>query len=142
MEIHIKRYGFMSVREANGNRNKWNWHQHRKRNFVRCILRIKSSKRKNLQNVTIQYWWIHIKYAKVLQSISIDLAGVIEKIYDENRDSINEDFFRKCVSSVILFDTLDGLISKASWYPKGGNKAQIVPYTIAKLMTIILKAKI
>lgn len=81
---------------------------------------------------------------QVCQSSAINFnrfAGVIEKIYDENRDSINEDSFRKCVSSVILFDTLDGLISKASWYPKGGNKAQIVPYTIAKLMTIIPKGK-
>ena len=68
-------------------------------------------------------------------------AGVIEKIYDENRDSINEEFFRKCVCSVILFDTLDALVSKSSWYPKGGNKAQIVPYTIAKLMTLIPKGK-
>lgn len=81
---------------------------------------------------------------QVCQSSAINFnrfAGVIEKNYDENRDSINEDFFRKCVSSVILFDTLDGLISKASWYPKGGNKAQIVPYTIAKLMTLIPKGK-
>lgn len=81
---------------------------------------------------------------QVCQSSAINFnrfAGVIEKIYDENRDSINENFFRKCVSSVILFDTLDGLISKASWYPKGGNKAQIVPYTIAKLMTLIPKGK-
>ena len=81
---------------------------------------------------------------QVCQSSAINFnrfAGVIEKIYDENRDSINEDFFRKCVSSVILSDTLDGLISKASWYPKGGNKAQIVPYTIAKLMTLIPKGK-
>ena len=81
---------------------------------------------------------------QVCQSSAINFnrfAGVIEKIYDENRDSINEDFFRKCVSSVLLFGTLDGLISKASWYPKGGNKAQIVPYTIAKLMTIIPKGK-
>ena len=81
---------------------------------------------------------------QVCQSSAINFnrfAGVIEKIYDENRDTINEDFFRKCVSSVILFDTLDGLISKASWYPKGGNKAQIVPYTIAKLMTLIPKGK-
>lgn len=81
---------------------------------------------------------------QVCQSSAINFnrfAGVIEKIYDENRDSINEDFFRKCVSSVILSDTLDGLISKASWYPKGGNKAQIVPYTTAKLMTLIPKGK-
>lgn len=81
---------------------------------------------------------------QVCQSFAINFnrfAGIIEKIYDEDRDSINEDFFRKCVSSVILFDTLDSLISKASWYPKGGNKAQIVPYTIAKLITLIPKEK-
>ena len=81
---------------------------------------------------------------QVCQSSAINFnrfAGIIEKIYDENRDSINEEFFRKCVSSVILFDSLDFLISKASWYPKGGNKAQIVPYTISKLMTLIPKGK-
>ena len=33
------------------------------------------------------------------------------------------------------------MISKASWYPKGGNKAQITPYTISKLMSIISKDK-
>lgn len=79
---------------------------------------------------------------QVCQSSAINFsrfASVIEKIYEEQRDSINEDFFKKCVSSVILFDSLDSLVGKASWYPKGGNKAQIVPYTISKLMTLIPK---
>lgn len=79
---------------------------------------------------------------QVCQSSAINFnrfAVIIEKIYDEDRDSINEAFFKKCVSSVILFDTLDSMIGKASWYPKGGNKAQIVPYTIAKLMTLLPK---
>lgn len=81
---------------------------------------------------------------QVCQSSAINFnrfAGIIEKMYEDNRDSINEEFFRRCVCSVILFDTLDNLISKASWYPKGGNKAQIVPYTISKLMTLIPKGK-
>lgn len=79
---------------------------------------------------------------QVCQSSAINFnrfASVIERIYEEQRDSINEDFFKKCVSSVILFDSLDSLVGKASWYPKGGNKAQIVPYTISKLMTLIPK---
>lgn len=79
---------------------------------------------------------------QVCQSSAINFnrfASVIERIYEEQRDSINEDFFKKCVSSVILFDSLDNLVGKASWYPKGGNKAQIVPYTISKLMTLIPK---
>lgn len=81
---------------------------------------------------------------QVCQSSAINFnrfAGIIEKIYDENRDSINEEFFKKCVCSVILFDTLDNLISRSSWYPKGGNKAQIVPYAISKMMTLIPKDK-
>ena len=81
---------------------------------------------------------------QVCQSSAINFnrfASVIEKIYEEQRDSINEDFFKKCVSTVILFDSLDSLVGKASWYPKGGNKAQIVPYTISKLMTLIPKGR-
>lgn len=79
---------------------------------------------------------------QVCQSSAINFnrfASVIEKLYEEQRDTINEEFFKRCVSSVILFDSLDSLVGKASWYPKGGNKAQIVPYAISKLMTLIPK---
>ena len=81
---------------------------------------------------------------QVCQSSAINFnkyADEIEKLYTESRESINEEFFKKAVCSVIIFDKLDALINKASWYPKGGNKAQIVPYTIAKLMTLIPKGK-
>ena len=64
-------------------------------------------------------------------------APYIDEIYENNRDSINDEFFKKCVCSIIIFDTLDNLISKQDWYPKGGNKAQITPYTISKLMTFL-----
>lgn len=79
---------------------------------------------------------------QVCQSSAINFnrfASVIEKLYEEQRDTINEEFFKRCVSSVILFDSLDSLVGRASWYPKGGNKAQIVPYAISKLMTLIPK---
>lgn len=66
-------------------------------------------------------------------------APYIDGIYENDRDSINEEFFKKCVCSIIIFDTLDRLISKEEWYPKGGNKAQITPYTISKLMTLLPK---
>ena len=68
-------------------------------------------------------------------------ANTIDDMYDNNRDSINDAFFKKGVCSVIIFDSLDTLIGKAEWYPKGGNKAQITPYTISKLMTLIPKDK-
>lgn len=66
-------------------------------------------------------------------------APYIDGIYENDRDSINEEFFKKSVCSIIIFDTLDKLISKEDWYPKGGNKAQITPYTISKLMTLLPK---
>lgn len=87
---------------------------------------------------------VYMNPHQVCQSSAINFskfADKIEKLYNESRDSINEEFFKKGVCSVILFDQLDKLIGKADWYPKGGNKAQIVPYTIAKLFTIIPKGK-
>ena len=87
---------------------------------------------------------IYMNPHQVCQSSAINFsrfADVIEKKYNEDRDSINEEFFKQCVDSVIIFDSLDLLISKAEWYPKGGNKAQIIPYAIAKLFTMIPKGK-
>ena len=87
---------------------------------------------------------IYMNPHQVCQSSAINFskfADVIEKMYDESRESINEEFFKKCVCAVIMFDQLDSLINKAEWYPKGGNKAQIVPYTISKLMTLIPKGR-
>ena len=87
---------------------------------------------------------IYMNPHQVCQSSAINFskfAAIIEKLYDESRDSINEEFFKKAVCSVIIFDTLDSRIGKAPWYPKGGNKAQITPYAIAKLMALIPKGK-
>jgi hypothetical protein len=63
-------------------------------------------------------------------------ALFIEKIYN-NREKINEDFYKKCICSVIIYDSLGDIISQAPWYHKGGYKAQIIPYTIAKLISLI-----
>ncbi|MCH4183767.1 MAG: AIPR family protein [Prevotella sp.] len=83
---------------------------------------------------------IYMNPHQVCQSSAINFshfASKIKDIYDNHKDDINETFFKKCIDSVIIFDTLDNMISKASWYPKGGNKAQITPYTISKLMSLI-----
>lgn len=81
---------------------------------------------------------------QVCQSSAINFsrfATIVERIYEESRDSINDEFFRKGVCAVILFDSLDKAVNKAEWYPKGGDKAQIVPYAIAKLMSLIPNGK-
>ena len=67
---------------------------------------------------------------QVCQSSAINFsrfADFVDDMYENHRDDINDEFYKKCVCSVIMFDSLDYLISKVSWYPKGGNKAQIVP---------------
>ena len=66
-------------------------------------------------------------------------ANTIEQMYEKDKDSINEFFFRKSIAAVILFDSVDRIVNKAPWYPKGGNKAQIVPYTIARIIHEIPK---
>ena len=66
-------------------------------------------------------------------------ATTITELYEKSKDGINEVFFKKGIASVILFDDVDRLVNKSEWYPKGGNKAQIVPYTIAKLIASLPK---
>ncbi len=79
---------------------------------------------------------------QVCQSSAINFSrfgSFVEDMWENNRDNINDEFFKKCVCTIILFDSLDSMVGKASWYPKGGNKAQIVPYAISKLMTLLPK---
>ncbi len=79
---------------------------------------------------------------EVCQSSAINFshfAKTINNLYETSKESINEVFFSKCVCSVIIFDSLDRRINKADWYPTGGNKAQIIPYAIAKMMSMIPK---
>ena len=66
-------------------------------------------------------------------------ANTIEQMYEKDKDSINEFFFKKSIAAVILFDSTDRIVNKAPWYPKGGSKAQIVPYTIARIIHEIPK---
>lgn len=58
----------------------------------------------------------------------------IEKEYAKSKESYNEVYFKKAICAAIIFVDTDKLINRSSWYPKGGNKAQIVPYTISKIM--------
>lgn len=79
---------------------------------------------------------------QVCQSSAINFnrfADYVEDLYDKSKDSINEEFFKKGICSVIMFDELDVMVNKSEWYPKGGDKAQIVPYTIAKLISLLPK---
>ena len=58
-----------------------------------------------------------------------------------NSNLVNEFFFKRCVGAVMIFDGVDNLVKKADWYQTGGYKLNIVPYTIAKIMSMIPKGK-
>lgn len=66
-------------------------------------------------------------------------AGIVEDLWKNSKDNINEYYFQKAIGAIILFDTVDRIVADATgiWYDKGGNKAQIVPYTVSKLISII-----
>jgi hypothetical protein len=65
------------------------------------------------------------------------IASTIDSMCENAIEQINDYFFKKSIASIIIYNAVEKLIGKQPWYPKGGNRAQIVPYTIAKLLNSI-----
>lgn len=61
----------------------------------------------------------------------------ITDLWNKKRNTINDFFFKEGIVSIIIFDTVDQVINKQQWYPKGGCKAELVPYTIAKIISLL-----
>ena len=68
--------------------------------------------------------------------------------YRSNKAIFNELYFKKCICSAIIFRSVDNYLetNKDSakkptgfWYKSGGYKGNIVPYTIAKILSSIPK---
>lgn len=66
--------------------------------------------------------------------------------YRANKSMFNEFYFKKCICAAIIFRTVDNYLetNKDSakrptgfWYKSGGYKGNIVPYTIAKILSSI-----
>lgn len=68
-----------------------------------------------------------------------EFGAQMDKLYKEQKEKINDVFFRRAVGAAILFDTVDKIVAHAPWYQKGGPKLNIVPYTISKIMSAIPK---
>ena len=65
------------------------------------------------------------------------IADKITDICENTVEKINDYFFKKSIASIIIFNSAVKIVGNQSWYPKGGNRAQIVPYTISKLISSI-----
>ncbi|MDM8514574.1 AIPR family protein [Desulfobacterales bacterium HSG16] len=73
-------------------------------------------------------------------SFSKFAKNITDKIEEDNL-AITESFFKDAVARVILFRSVEKMVSRATWY-NGGFRAQTVAYTIAYLSFIIDKTGI
>ena len=64
-------------------------------------------------------------------------AEYIDKKYETSKEVFNEDFYKRLIAYTILYKRTDIIVNTASWYNKGGYKLNIVPYTVAKVMSLI-----
>lgn len=71
--------------------------------------------------------------AKIMNAFGAE----IEKEYQEHKENFNEFYYKKVVAAAIMYKTTDSIVNRQPWYIKGGNKAQIVPYTIAKILDLV-----
>ena len=70
----------------------------------------------------------------------------ISTIYKKNKEAFNEFYFKKCVAATIIYRTVDSYLESNKdsarkptgfWYKSGGYKLNIVPYTIAKIISSV-----
>lgn len=72
----------------------------------------------------------------------------ISEIYKKNKEAFNEFYFKKCICAAIIYRTVDSYLETHKdsarkptgfWYKTGGYKLNIVPYSIAKIISSIPK---
>lgn len=70
----------------------------------------------------------------------------ISEIYKKNKEAFNEFYFKKCICAAIIYRTVDSYLEMHKdsarkptgfWYKTGGYKLNIVPYSIAKIISSI-----
>jgi len=68
-----------------------------------------------------------------------EFAKTVDDIWTNRRQEINDDFFKRQVCAAIMFRETDRMVGNAPWYQTGGFKSQVIPYTIAKILSSIPK---
>jgi hypothetical protein len=68
----------------------------------------------------------------------------VRETYKKNKEAFNQFYFKKCICAAIIYRTVDNYLetNKESaknhtgfWYKTGGYKLNIVPYSIAKIIS-------
>ena len=73
-----------------------------------------------------------------------EFGASIRSEYADNKELINERYFQQCVCAAIIYRGVDSYLESNKkdpdfWYKPGGYKGNIVPYTIARIITSIPK---
>ena len=77
-----------------------------------------------------------------------DFSSIIGEEYRANKAKFNEFYFQKCICAAIIFRSVDNYLEENKdsakhhtgfWYKTGGYKLNIVPYSIAKIISSIPK---
>ena len=66
----------------------------------------------------------------------VRFAEFIAKQWEQDATRFHDEYFKGAVAKVIIFRTLERMVPKEPWYD-GGYRAQVVAYTIAKLVDMI-----
>ncbi len=75
-----------------------------------------------------------------------EFNNIITEEYKKNKEVFNEFYFKKCICAAIIYRTVDNYLESHKdnakkptgfWYKAGGYKLDIVPYTIAKILSAI-----
>jgi hypothetical protein len=74
--------------------------------------------------------------SKGAQKNFMAFANEITKAWTASPDSFHEDYFRAVVARVVLFRSLEKLVSAQPWY-SGGYRANVVAYSMAKLAAMV-----
>ena len=75
-----------------------------------------------------------------------EFNSIISQDYKNNKGCFDELYFRKCICAAIIYRTVDNYLERNKdsakkqtgfWYKAGGYKLDIVPYTIAKILSSV-----
>ena len=75
-----------------------------------------------------------------------EFGAAISEEFKAHKESFNEFYFERCICATIIFRTIDDYLERNKdsaknptgfWYKTGGYKLNIVPYTIAKILSSI-----
>ena len=76
--------------------------------------------------------------SKGAESNFTEFAKRTEAEWEKRKDDFNDSYFQDAISLVIIYRSIDKMVSKQPWYD-GGYKANIVAYTTALLRHLISK---